>query len=158
MTSGRITALIVDDDAKSRELLEFHIKTISEIELIGSASNAVGAYRMMLERMPDILFLDIEMPGKSGFDLLDDLRKLEISPCIIFQTAFDKYDIEAIKNAAFDYLLKPVHREAILSSLVRFKTRVRDQRLDERIRDLLSHLNQHKKIRFNTRQGFIMFF
>jgi DNA-binding LytR/AlgR family response regulator len=93
---------------------------------------------MMPERVPDILFLDVEMPGKSGFDLLNDLRKPEIQPCIIFQTAFDKYAIEAIKNAAFDYLLKPVDREAILTSLSRYKARKRQYQLGNQIADLLT--------------------
>ena len=156
MSSVRITALIVDDDAKSRELLELHIHTIPEIEIIGSAASADEACRMLLERAPDILFLDIEMPGKSGFDLLADLRKQEITPCIIFQTAFDKYAIEAIKNAAFDYLLKPVDRDAILAALSRYKSRIQRQNLGDRINDLLTQLNLHKKVRFNTLHGFIM--
>jgi DNA-binding LytR/AlgR family response regulator len=156
MISQKITALIVDDDAKSREVLEYHLRTIPEIEIIGSALGADEACRMLLEHVPDILFLDIEMPGKSGFDLLSDLRKLEIQPCIIFQTAFDKYAIEAIKNTAFDYLLKPVEREAILAALSRYKARSGQFHLGNQISDLLIHLNQHKKIRFNTRHGFIM--
>jgi len=156
MSSAKITALIVDDDKKSRELLEYYLMKIPEIEIIGSASGADEAYSMLLERVPDILFLDVEMPGKSGFDLLADLRKLSITPCIIFQTAFDKYAIEAIKNSAFDYLQKPVDRESILAALSRYRAQAKGHNLDDQIHNLLYHLDRHKKIRFNTRQGFIM--
>jgi len=156
MKTNKITALIVDDDAKSREVLEFHLRTIPDVEIIGSASGADEAFKMLLQRVPDILFLDVEMPVKSGFDLLTDLRKLSISPCIIFQTAFDKYMIEAIRFAAFDYLLKPIDREELQAALARHKSQVRQRNLDERIADLCRFLDRHKRIRFNTRRGFIM--
>ncbi|MFH1296187.1 MAG: response regulator [Bacteroidota bacterium] len=70
VNQDKITALIVDDDAKSREVLEFHLWTIPEVEIIGSAASADEAYRILLELVPDLIFLDIEMPEKSGFDLL----------------------------------------------------------------------------------------
>lgn len=152
----QITALVVDDDKKSREVLEYHLRRIPEIEIIGSASGADEALSLLLEKAPDILFLDVEMPGRSGFDLLADLRKLNIAPCIIFQTAFDKYAIEAIKHAAFDYLLKPIDKEELLVVLARYKNQTRQTKLDEKINDLCHFLNRHEKIRFSTRHGFIM--
>ncbi len=103
-----------------------------------------------------MLFLDVEMPGKTGFDLVTDLKRLNIQTCIVFQTAFDKYAIHAIKNAAFDYLLKPIDPNELREVVAKYRASKDTSILSGRIDELLSHLNQHKKMRFNTRQGFIM--
>jgi len=148
--------LIVDDDSGARLLLETHFRSIPGAEVIGSVPGAGEAYRFIMERMPDLVLLDVEMPGTSGFDLLADLKRVDLHPNVIFQTAYDKYAIRAIKNAAFDYLLKPVEREALLEALARFRASGSLQRLDKKIDALYHHLNQHRKLRFNTRQGFIL--
>ena len=88
---------------------------------------------MIREQVPDVLFLDVEMPGKTGFDLVGEIRKLGINPCIIFQTAFDKYAIEAIKNAAFDYLLKPIDKEELLLALAKYKASSHKHQFEDQV-------------------------
>jgi two-component system, LytTR family, response regulator len=156
MKNEKITVLIVDDDKKSQEVLAHHLGTISDIFILGVASGADEAYRFLLETVPDLIFLDVEMPGKSGFDLLADIRKLNINPGIIFQTAFDKYAIQAIKSAAFDYLLKPIDKAELLESLVKFRNSRNHHNLEEKVEHLIKQIRPVEKIRLNTRSGFIM--
>ncbi len=151
-----ITALVVDDDLRSREVLTLHLGAITGMKVIGTARSAAEALSMLTEKVPDMLFLDVEMPGKTGFDLVSDLRRLNIKTCIVFQTAYDKYAIQAIKSAAFDYLMKPIDPEELREVVAKYRAGKPHSQLAGKIDDLLSHLNAHKKIRFNTRTGFIM--
>ncbi len=151
-----ITALIVDDDQRSREVLSLHLRSIPGINVIGAACDAGEALHMLLEKVPDILFLDVEMPGKTGFDLVADLKRLNIQTCVVFQTAFNHYAIQAIKTAAFDYLMKPIDPEELREVVAKYRTAKPHTHLAGKIDELLAHLNAHKKIRFNTRTGFIM--
>jgi two-component system LytT family response regulator len=156
MDRETITALIVDDESNARDVLRIHLASIPGVELIGEASNAEQALRMILEMKPDLVFLDVEMPVKSGIDLLADLKILEQRPGIIFQTAFDKYAISAIKHAAFDYLLKPVDFDELISSVTRFKMERHQNQVGVKIEHLISLLERPGKLRFNTRGGFIL--
>jgi len=156
MNSDKITVMIVDDDVKSQEVLEHHLRTIPGVEIMAVASGATEAYKIILEQIPDVIFLDVEMPGKTGFDLVYDLHKLNIHPCIIFQTAFDKYAIEAIKNAAFDYLLKPIGREDLLEALARFRSSGHRVHSPERFESLIRNSQSTGKIKLKSKTGFIL--
>ena len=156
MHGEKITVMIIDDDIKSQEVLEHHLRTIPGIEIMAIASSADEAYRTILEQVSDVIFLDVEMPGKSGFGLVYDLHKLNIHPCIIFQTAFDKYAIEAIKNAAFDYLLKPVDREEILEALARFRSARHPVHTEEQIDRLRMNPRPPGKVKLKSKKGFIL--
>lgn len=152
----KITALVVDDDARSRDVLNHHLKNIPDISVIGTARGADEALSLLLEAPPDILFLDVEMPGKNGFDLVAELQRLKISTCIVFQTAYDQYAIQAIKHSAFDFLLKPIDPEELKTVVSKYRSSHKQTDLNHKIDQLMLHLDAHKKIRFNTRQGFIM--
>lgn len=154
--SQRIKAIVVDDDLHSRQVLQHHLEEISDVTVISTVCSAGEALFILTEKVPDMLFLDVEMPGKTGFDLVSDLRRLNIQTCIVFQTAFDKYAIQAIKSAAFDYLMKPIDPEELREVVAKYRAGKPHSQLAGKIDDLLSHLNAHKKIRFNTRTGFIM--
>lgn len=151
-----ITALIVDDDQRSREVLSLHLRSIPEINVIGAARDAGEALHMLMDKVPDILFLDVEMPGKTGFDLVADLKRLNIQTCVVFQTAFNHYAIQAIKTAAFDYLMKPIDPEELREVVEKYRAVKPHAHLSGKIDELMVHLNAHKKIRFNIRSGFIM--
>ena len=111
-----MTALIVDDErlgrAELRRLLEAH----PEIEIVGEARDAEEALAQIAERQPDLLFLDIQMPGRSGFELLEQLDR---TPLVIFTTAYDEYALKAFEVNALDYLLKPVAPERLEAALAR---------------------------------------
>lgn len=99
------TAIIVDDERLARNELKKMLIDYPEIEVIGEAGNADEALKLIEELGPDILFLDIQMPAKTGFDLLTEL---DTAPNVIFTTAHDEYALKAFEVNALDYLLKPI--------------------------------------------------
>ncbi|HPI37018.1 MAG TPA: response regulator [Ignavibacteriaceae bacterium] len=98
-------ALIVDDERLARTELRRLLTPHKEIEIIGEAVNAADAVKKINELKPELLFLDIQMPGKNGFELLEDLDNV---PTVIFTTAYDEYALKAFEYNALDYLLKPI--------------------------------------------------
>ena len=98
-------ALIIDDERLARTELIRLLEPFKEIEIIGEAVNAEDAHNKISELNPDVIFLDIQMPGKSGFDLLEELDKV---PKVVFTTAYDEYALKAFEYNALDYLLKPI--------------------------------------------------
>jgi two-component system, LytTR family, response regulator len=109
-------ALIVDDERLARRELISLLAQHEEIEVVGEAVNADDAYQKIKELQPDLLFLDIQMPGKTGFELLEMLDKV---PTVIFTTAYDEYALKAFEVSALDYLLKPVQPERLKESVAR---------------------------------------
>ena len=99
------TALIIDDERLARNELKRLLQEYQEIEIIGEAANADEAHKLILELSPDLIFLDIQMPAKTGFDLLAELDRL---PFVIFTTAHDEFALKAFEVNALDYLLKPI--------------------------------------------------
>ena len=103
----RIRTLIVDDEALSRRGIVIRLERAGSFEVIGEAENGREALAAIRQHQPDLVFLDIQMPGLSGFDVLKALPAASM-PLIVFVTAYDKYAIEAFEAQAIDYLLKPV--------------------------------------------------
>ena len=99
-------ALIVDDERLARNELKRLLENFPKIEVIGEASNADEALEMIENLKPDLLFLDIQMPGKNGFQLLEALET--VVPEVIFTTAYDEYALKAFEYNAIDYVLKPI--------------------------------------------------
>ncbi|MCF8367717.1 MAG: response regulator [Bacteroidales bacterium] len=85
-----LKAIIVDDETKARNLLEKLVKEISDLEVIGKAAGVDEAWQLILQNNPDIIFLDIDMPNKNGFDLVKILKDASLNPNIVFITAYDK--------------------------------------------------------------------
>ncbi|MGH1387645.1 LytR/AlgR family response regulator transcription factor [Kordia sp.] len=102
-----ITAIIVEDSRLARNELKELLKKHSQIELIAEAENVDQAFELINEKQPQILFLDINMPEKNGFELLEMLDNV---PLTIFTTAYDEYAIKSFEYNAFDYLLKPINQ------------------------------------------------
>jgi two-component system LytT family response regulator len=98
-------AIIIDDERLARNELKKMLALHPEIEIIGEAANADEGLRLINELNPDLILLDVQMPVKTGFDLLQELEKL---PAVIFTTAYDEYAIRAFEVNALDYLLKPI--------------------------------------------------
>jgi two-component system LytT family response regulator len=98
-------ALIIDDERLARNELKKLLQEFSEIEIIGEAMNAEEAIKMIEELNPEVIFLDIQMPGKTGFELLQEIDKV---PTVIFTTAHDEYALKAFEFNALDYLMKPI--------------------------------------------------
>ncbi|MCL4159414.1 UNVERIFIED_CONTAM: hypothetical protein GTU68_053702 [Idotea baltica] len=114
---GFKTVLIVDDEPLARERLARLVGKTEGYELIGAAHNAESGSEMVLLKKPDILFLDISMPGKSGLEMARDLLKQDARPAVIFCTAHDEYAVDAFDSCAAGYLVKPVRQESIERAL-----------------------------------------
>jgi two-component system, LytTR family, response regulator len=117
-----ITALIIDDERTARMELRRMLADYPAIKVVGEASNADEAGELIRTVKPDVIFLDIQMPGRSGFELLESLISV---PIVIFVTAFDAYAVKAFEVSALDYLMKPVREErfakAVEQAIARFK-------------------------------------
>lgn len=106
--------LVVDDSRLARNELKRLIKEIDNIQVIGEAANAMDAREKIESEKPDLVFLDIQMPGKNGFELLEEL---EYVPEIIFTTAYDEYALKAFEYNALDYLQKPVQKDRLVGAV-----------------------------------------
>lgn len=100
--------IIVDDEQAARQLIKEYLEDYSDLIVLGEANNGVDAVKMINEFKPDLVFLDIQMPGLTGFDVLKHLEEL---PQIIFSTAYDQYALKAFEVHAVDYLLKPYAKD-----------------------------------------------
>ncbi|MGE0586971.1 MAG: LytR/AlgR family response regulator transcription factor [Cyclobacteriaceae bacterium] len=107
-------ALIVDDERLARKELIKLLEDHPSIEVVGEAMNADEAEQMVNELNPDLLFLDIQMPGRTGFQLLESL---DSAPLVVFTTAYDEFALKAFEVNALDYLLKPIHPERLAEAV-----------------------------------------
>lgn len=115
-----LKTIIVDDEALARRGLKLRLSGREEVEIIAEARNGREALKLIHEHQPDLVFLDIQMPGMDGFDVLRGLQPDEM-PAIVFVTAFDDYAIQAFEANALDYLLKPIEDERLGDALDRVK-------------------------------------
>ena len=111
-------ALIIDDERLARNELKKLLADFSEIEIIGEAANATEGIEKIESLMPDLIFLDIQMPGKTGFEMLEELDR---APHVIFTTAYDEYALKAFEVNALDYLMKPVEPKRLKDALLKLQ-------------------------------------
>ncbi len=112
-------ALIIDDERLARKELASLLEKYEGIEIVGEAANADEAEALIAEKRPDLLFLDINMPGRTGFELLESL---DHAPQVIFVTAYDEHALKAFQVNALDYLLKPIDPERLDAALNKLAT------------------------------------
>lgn len=151
-TKKRIRAMIVDDERLARKDLRSLLAEHASLEVVGEADSVDSARQLLNETDPDLIFLDIQMPGESGFDLLE---KADVKAKIIFVTAFDEYAIRAFEVDAIDYLLKPVNPDRLRDAIERLEREApsRHERGKKLEYDdaLLLAINDHLKfVRLNT--------
>ncbi len=148
-----IKALIVDDEENSRKallnMLQYYCK---DIEVIGQAENIANAYELINMHKPDVVFLDIQMPGGNGFELLKKFKPIPFK--VIFVTAFDHFALRAIKLSAVDYLLKPVSPKELIRAVSKLEKQMDVEDLFDKqmeaLEDNMQPERQEKKIILNT--------
>jgi two-component system LytT family response regulator len=136
-------AFVVDDEPLAREGLELRLEALDDIVVAGSFGRARPALESLRDDPPDVLFLDVQMPGLNGFDMLGELAPSE-RPVVIFVTAYDEYAVRAFEERAVDYLLKPVGEDRLADAVAEARTRIRQEQIDElgpKLRGLLDTLD-----------------
>jgi two-component system LytT family response regulator len=136
-----LKCIIVDDAPQARELLRMMLIDLAEdIEVAGEAENVDQALKLIHEVNPDVVFLDIEMPGKSGLQLLEGFVKEQVTFEVVFVTAYHQYAIQAFRLSAIDYLMKPLRKQELQEALVKIKEKLLIKESLERLKVLISNL------------------
>lgn len=118
----KISALIVDDEQPARDELAFLLKGIPDIEVVGQGKNGVEAVNLIRELAPQVVFLDVQMPGLDGFGVIKKLLEKKVPlPFLVFATAYDQYAVQAFEVNAIDYLLKPIARSRLEKAIARVR-------------------------------------
>jgi len=153
-----IRALLIDDEPKNNRILKLMLEEFCpQVKVEGQAENAEEGITMVRELAPDLVFLDIEMPFGSGFDLLDRLKPVTFE--IIFITAFNNYSLKAIKYSALDYLLKPVSIDELIAAVTKAREKIKTQQVNTRIENLLHNLKKPaaslQKMALPSKEGYV---
>lgn len=129
-----LKALIVDDEAIARRVLSEELEQFDEVTIAGEAEDGIAALDAIHRLSPDLIFLDLQMPGMSGFDVIRKLPPSGHLPMVVIVTAFDQYAVQAFEAGAIDYLLKPIGQERLAQSVERaMKLRGRPAAIAERL-------------------------
>ena len=135
----KTTCIIIDDEKLARELLREYLEAIENIEIVDECAKGSDAVEKINKLKPDLIFLDVQMPGMTGFDVLDEI---DHEPYVIFTTAYDQYAIKAFERNAIDYLLKPLDEDRFRQAVERA---VKRKKMEEgRIEDLLGGMREVK--------------
>lgn len=147
-----LKAIIIDDEKNGRSTLISLIKeNCPELEIMGEAFNVESGIDLIERVHPDIIFLDIEMPDGTGFDLLSKIDSVDFD--VIFVTAYDKYAVKAFQFSAIDYLLKPVSHELLISAIQKLKKNFNVKDLTNKIDALLENAKKLEKLVLPTSEG-----
>ena len=134
-----LKVILIDDERLARSELKRLLQEFPDVEIIGEAANAEEAIEKIEALNPDLIFLDIQMPGKTGFDLLTQLEK---APHVIFVTAYDEYALKAFDVNALDYLMKPVEPKRLADALLKVKQKDEEEMLSYNNRGVLGEHDQ----------------
>ncbi len=131
--------IIIEDEKKNITHLKGLLKSLPQVELVGEATNAAEATRLITELNPELILLDIQLPDNNGFELLASLGEYHFD--VIFITAYDQYGIQAVKCSALDYILKPVKLTDLTIAVQKAIKRKENKQTQQQIQNLLSIVN-----------------
>jgi two-component system LytT family response regulator len=140
-----ITCVIVDDEKLARDLLKEYIQQIPDMQILGEASKGKEAVEVIDKLTPDLIFLDVQMPGMTGFDVLDEIVH---DPYVIFCTAYDQYALKAFEKNAVDYILKPLDQERFKLAVDRAISRMKVEQ--NNVGELLRNLKTENKTSYDS--------
>jgi len=156
MNARKFEAIIVDDEPAAISTLEKALSAYPELNVYAHFTDPEEGLTAICRQHPDIVFLDIDMPGITGIELLDKIHQSGLHPITIFVTAFDNYAIEAIHHSAFDYLVKPINLKELDKVIIKFLNLPSEPVQDDQIKMLLERFNPSKRIKIPTTGGFIV--
>ena len=136
----KVSALVVDDEQPAREELCYLLGQTGDVEVVGQAENGIAALGLLEDLEPDIVFLDVQMPGLTGFEVARQVATRPSPPHIVFVTAFDQYALDAFQVNAVDYLLKPVDPARLEQALGRARRRLETVRTGALSTDALTRI------------------
>lgn len=141
----KVSALIIDDSKQARKLLRLMLMEFtSDIYIIGEAADVSAGLNLIEQFQPDAIFLDIEMPGKSGLQLAEILIENRYNGSVVFTTAYNAYAIKAFRLSAIDYLLKPIQEDQLLQAIEKLISEKESQNNAERLKVLSENLNENR--------------
>jgi two-component system LytT family response regulator/two-component system response regulator LytT len=156
----KLQAIIADDEAPARDELKFLLSNVEEIEIIAEVGDGQTVLELSKEKEPDLLFLDIQMPVKTGIEVAEKILELDHQPLIVFITAYDEYAIKAFELNAIDYLLKPFAEDRFEKTMQRILAKYNNQdklevneRLSQLIETVESSENKVTKIPVHSKKG-----
>ena len=143
-----LNAIIVDDEQLARDELAYLLKNVDDVRVLAQGKNGVEAINLIRERAPDLVFLDVQMPGLDGFAVVKKLLDKKVAiPQLVFATAFDQYAVKAFEVNAVDYLLKPFDKKRVLQAVDKVRARKQSQvpnATEERLEQLVKLLEEQK--------------
>lgn len=155
MATDKITCLIVDGNQVARETMKKHLSAIEDVLIIGITDSAEDALFIIMESHPDVVFTDVMLSGRSGLKLVEVINQNVLNTRVVFVTSSDRYAIEAIKNAAAGYLLKPTNAAIIEEVLNKIR-----ESSDEKNRDVIElnvdEIDKNSKLKISTTSGFLL--
>ena len=134
-TADELRAVVVDDEQLARDELCFLLQQVGGVEVVAQAGNGVEALRVIEDCQPDLVMLDVQMPGITGFEVARRVMEAGLDSQVVFVTAFDQYAIDAFEVNAVDYILKPVEPERLSTAVERVRKRVSAERAAPRVPD-----------------------
>jgi two-component system, LytTR family, response regulator len=150
--TDRLSALIIEDEPLARDLLQSMLQASDRVDVIGTAGTVAEAISAIAEQQPDVLFLDIEMPDGTGFDVVESLGP-DAMPGVVFVTAYDRHAVRAFEIMALDYLLKPFDEERLHRCIEGVHARLREGQaaLGSQLRSMVEELRAHRGARYAER-------
>jgi two-component system LytT family response regulator len=137
----KIRTVIVEDEAPARDILKHYLKEFPEIEVVAECADGFSGLKTIAEVKPELLFLDIQMPRLTGFELIEVMTE---KPVVIFTTAYDQFAIKAFELNAIDYLLKPFPKERLRSAIMKAKDKIGKSGADRSVQDLIVKLPESR--------------
>jgi two-component system LytT family response regulator/two-component system response regulator LytT len=140
-----LSAVIVDDEQLARNELAFLLKGVGEVQVVAEARNGLEAVQLIREHAPDLVFLDVQMPGLDGFGVIKKLMDRHVPlPRFVFATAYDQYAVRAFEVNAVDYLLKPFDKKRVAAAVQKVRERIESSGPEEKLDALVRMLESQK--------------
>jgi len=161
MTAGALTAVVADDEQLARDELCFLLGQLEGVEVVGQAANGVEALDEIARHTPDVAFLDVQMPGLTGFEVARRLMETGTGPSVIFVTAFDQRAIEAFEVNAVDYVLKPVDSTRLETAVTRARRRLGENvplqgQLDRLVKMMAGQKDRRDQVAVKVNDRFVL--
>lgn len=156
MINSQFKIVIVDDEPEARSLLKSLLLEIQNVSVVGEADNAEAALYKIVEHYPNLVLMDINMPGKSGMELIELLKSRNVDVPVVLVSAHEKYAVQAIRNQIYDFLLKPISKEDLSNLVEKYRRLNKKDFLPGKLMEVLGSIKEDTKIRINSRHSYIL--